>query len=561
MSDRAISAPAEPERVWARLLYAWNLLDRVRPLYVLGPLIVVQWIGVLALALTVRHNGWLYYQGGDQLWLWTSSVELVHGHIPYALVSYGWPAMLAPLATIFGNDLLSALPAIIVVQTLLLLPVALLCMYGIGRRLGGRAFGYWTAVLWIAVPFLGIRYAQPGYHQKYTELNLPEGLGLSAMSDFVSLVAILVTAYLTIRALEDTRLRYSVGCGLALGTALAIKPSNALFAIAVAIVVAIWGRRRVVLPAVTALVPTLVTLAIWKDRGLGHLPILGGTGRRPQAMGIAPLAFNPFRQYFNFHWHQLHENILQIQEHFWSLRVVEYVVIAGAIALLRRSRAIGVLVIVWFAAFTIVKGTFSHASIETGDLLRLLLPMAPPFVLMIASIPFLWPKLRGARPVVTRPFLSEVGAKRALVVATLVFALWPLALVAYGARSPLRNPDRALFVDALVPVDASLSPTLTHTAGGTVKLAWHGWSPGTAKVFYRVFRTRAGQEINCSGTGRGGAVQCNLDTKPLAAVRGTAFVDHPGKGRWAYRIGVAANWLDNTAYGDVYAISPPVKTQ
>ena len=34
----------------------------------LGTLVLVQWLAILAFALTVRHNGWLYYQGGDQLW-------------------------------------------------------------------------------------------------------------------------------------------------------------------------------------------------------------------------------------------------------------------------------------------------------------------------------------------------------------------------------------------------------------------------------------------------------------------------------------------------------------
>lgn len=563
MTDRAAPAPATGARVWSGVLAARDALARVRPLYVLGTLIVIQWLAVLALALTVRHNGWLYYQGGDQLWLWTSAHELVHGHIPYALVSYGWPALLAPLVPIFGDNLVSALPVIEVVQ-ILLLPVPLLCLYGIGRRLGGRLFGYWVAALWIAIPFIGIRYTLAGYHQKYTELNLPEGFGLAAMSDFPSVVAICVAAYLTVRALEDSRRRYSVGLGLALGAALAIKPSNALFAIAVAVVVLVWGRRRVVLPAVAALIPTLITLAIWKDRGLGQLPLLhSGAGTQPQSMGVAPLAFhNPIRQYFNFNWHQLHLNLLQIQEHFWSLRVIEWLVIAGAIGILRRSRPIGLLVVIWFAAYTVVKGTFGHASIEAGDLLRLLLPMAPAFTLLVASIPFLWPKVRTVRPTVVRPLLSELAAKRVLVVAVLVFAVWPLALVAYGARSPLQNSKRTMVIDALIPVDGSLSPTLTQQRDGGVVVRWRGWNPGAASVFYRIFRSNDASSVDavdCAGVSRGGAAQCSLKVPPLVATRTTTYVDHPGKGKWTYRVGVAANWLNNVNYGDVYAVSPPAK--
>jgi len=34
---------------------------------VIGTFIVVEWIAVLATALVVRHAGWIYYQGGDQM--------------------------------------------------------------------------------------------------------------------------------------------------------------------------------------------------------------------------------------------------------------------------------------------------------------------------------------------------------------------------------------------------------------------------------------------------------------------------------------------------------------
>src|SRR5205823_14741879 len=40
-----------------------SFLDRARPLHVLSALIAVGWLITLGVALTVRHNGWLYYQG------------------------------------------------------------------------------------------------------------------------------------------------------------------------------------------------------------------------------------------------------------------------------------------------------------------------------------------------------------------------------------------------------------------------------------------------------------------------------------------------------------------
>ena len=53
--------------------------------------------------------------------------------------------MLIPIALVAGANVLSGLPAVILLNTLVLLPVALLCVYGIGTRIAGRVFGYWAA--------------------------------------------------------------------------------------------------------------------------------------------------------------------------------------------------------------------------------------------------------------------------------------------------------------------------------------------------------------------------------------------------------------------------------
>jgi len=55
----------------------WTAMTRrllaVRPLYVVAGLVALQWVLVAALAVTVRHNGWIYYMGGDQLWHYTGA--------------------------------------------------------------------------------------------------------------------------------------------------------------------------------------------------------------------------------------------------------------------------------------------------------------------------------------------------------------------------------------------------------------------------------------------------------------------------------------------------------
>ena len=203
MTARATSTPAPPFAIDKRLRRAHELVLSIRTAYVLGALVLAQWLAVLALALTVRHNGWLYYAGGDQLWHYSGAYLLAHGHLPPTFVGYGWSIILLPLAWLAGPNLVSALPGIVLANTLVLLPIALLCVYGIASRIAGRLFGYFAATVWIALPYLGILFVEPGYHQKYTELTLPQALGLSSVPDFPATVALLVAAYLCLRAALD----------------------------------------------------------------------------------------------------------------------------------------------------------------------------------------------------------------------------------------------------------------------------------------------------------------------------------------------------------------------
>jgi hypothetical protein len=48
-----------------------------------------------------------------------------------------------------------------------------------------------------------------------------------------------------------------------------------------------------------------------------------------------------------------------------------------------------------------------------------------------------------------------------------------------------------------------------------------------------------------------------MDLVPTAT-RSPSFVDRPGPGHWTYRVGVAANWLNDPTLGDIYVVSQPV---
>jgi hypothetical protein len=531
---------------------------------VLATLVVAQWLAVLALARTVSHAGWIYYQGGDQLWYYTLGWLLGHGQLSQTLVGYGWSVALAPIAMVAGPNLVSALPAVVLLNVLVLLPVAMLALFGIAVRIGGRLFGYWTLLVWLAVPFIGIVYTNTGYHQRYTELTLPQSLGLTAMSDFPTTVAALVAAYFVARVVfdEHPQLIDAVAGGAAAGTAIAVKPSTALFLLGPALAFAY--RRRLVSAAAfaAAMLPALLALMVWKQRGLGHLPIVGAAGLRPPADGAqlaagVPVAGLDFSKYFhNLSWDHFLRNIDLLREHFWSGRLLQWLVIAGMIALGRRSRTGLLLLGGSFAAYVVVKGSYPSASIEDSSLFRIMMPAFPAFVLFLASLPFLvphaprlLPEWRPApRPAATRGHWALVAA----VIA--VSGVAPLAAFAAAGRSGGLDP--ATVGSTNMPVPANIDVGLDATVHGrTVILRWRPGQPAGGPVFYRVWRAHR-DAFSCSTT-EGGKL-CNVALPEVGIARRSEFRDRPGAGRWVYRVAVAANWLNDPSYGDPYVVSRPL---
>ena len=542
---------AAPARVNNAFVQAWRAAAEVRPVYVLAPLLGVQWLAVLALALTVRHNGWLYYAGGDQIWHYTGAYLLAHGHLPPAYVGYGWSFLLAPVAAIAGPNLVSALPAMVLFNTLVLLPVALLCMYGIGARLAGRIFGYFAALLWVVLPYLGIVFVQVGYHQKYTELTLPQQLGLTSVPDFPSMVALIVSAYLCLRALDSRRWEIAALAGLAAGYAIAIKPSNALFLFAPGLLLVV-ERWRSLLAFAAGLAPSLLALAVWKYRGLGELAAAPAPQVRV-AVGPGSLTHRIFSPQLNS-WAHLHQVLLGFREHFWIARVIEWTPVAGLIGLLARSRRGVLLVGTWFVVYLLVKGTYLPASIDDASFFRILMPAFPAYVLLAASVSLLVPGVR-ARPAPVRPEPTGRRLTFAVVAAFGLFAALPLGVL---AAVPRLHDQGALVVrapDTPVPVNGTVSVSSAH---GKVRLAWDSMKPRSARAFYHVLRAKGPKaDVACAGRLNGSSDNCVLYAQSIATTRATTFTDRPGPGRWIYRIGVAANWVDDPTLGDVYVVTKP----
>ena len=134
------AAAARPSRVLAALGRAADAVAR-HVVVALATILAVQILATVALFFSVNRNGWLTYQGGDQIWLVTSAWLLGKGTIGYALTSHGWPMLLAPLTWITGSSSVQLLPLTTILQVGVLAPIATLAVYDIGARLAGRIAG------------------------------------------------------------------------------------------------------------------------------------------------------------------------------------------------------------------------------------------------------------------------------------------------------------------------------------------------------------------------------------------------------------------------------------
>ncbi len=542
------------------------------------PLLVVQWLALLAFAVTVRHNGWLYYQGGDQSYYWTGSYLLTKGTLPITVVGYAWSYLLMPVALVAGANVLSGLPAVIVLNALVLVPLALLCVYGIATRIAGRVFGYWAAALWILVPYLAIPLFDHRYHQKYVEIVLPQQLGLTVLGDFPSMVCLLVTAYLIVRALDSGDWRDTVLAGLAGAFAIGIKPSNTLF-FGAAVLCLLVARRWLQTGAfLAAMIPGLVVLALWKQRGLGQLPAFssygGDNGHLAAAGASLPLKSltTPFHKYVSVNWGHLQENLDGLREFFWAVRPLEFVPFAGLLAIGRRSWPKALLVFFWLATFLAIKGTDIKANVEDASFFRLMMPSFPAFLLLLAAIPLLVPAFRWSRRLFTEgPALSRGPGRWTLGGAAAVLVALPLILIA--AASPQSKPVAVTYAreDVYVPVVGSFGLQV-RGAGRHKHLTWQAPYSGPTGVFYTVFRAplvapdptsgngerKTVQGIACRDRQNGSSLDCLLFMKRLTTQPETTYVDRPKKGRWTYRVGLTANWLNDPSLGDLMLLSPPV---
>lgn len=539
---------------WQRARAAGLRLERVHPAFVLAPLCVAQLAALLALALTHPHNGWLFYNGGDASTYWTEEWSIATGHVPRAVLGFVLPVFYGWVPHLLGTTLLEGLPAIVLLQALVLVPLAVCLVYLVAQRLAGRLYGLLAAVLWVVTPLAAIRFFRPSFRPDFVNyFLLPHGFGLTNMGDFPSVVVALALALAVFRALDSGRRNDALLAGVLLGFMVGLKPANVL--IVPAVVLAFLAERRFshLLVAAAGVLPAIVALAVWKQKGLGTLPLFA-LPETKLALG-ASLPGVDVSNYLDWSWNVLHENLLEFREVFWDVRVLEYVPLAGTFALVRKVPAKGIYVAAWFAAYFLVKGGAAQAHVYSTSLFRLAAPGFPAFVLMLAAIVLLVPGW-GRRAVRARAADVPLRPTPALATAAGLLALVPLLVVVALPAAPARAQVRDETTSTEAPISAAPALTARRAADGTVTLDWRRVHAGSSSVFYLVYRTPDDDcRLDDNGVGT-----CLFEARPIATTRATSFVDRPPAGSWTYRVATAANFHDQTKDGgDLMLMSRPAE--
>jgi hypothetical protein len=528
-----------------------------RPRTVLGTLIVAQIAAVAGLALSVVHNGWVYFQGGDQIGFSTTGWLVGRLELPPTEAGYLWAFLQAPITWFTGPTYAQALPTLVLLDVLVLGPIALLCIYGLAAHIGGRLLGYWAAFLWVLAPFAAIPMFVERYQEKWVDHFLPQALGLTAMADFPSMVLVLASAYLVVRSLSPARVWDAAFAGALLGAAGGMKPPNLLMGVGAALAYLIARRWREGVAFGVAVIPALLTLAFWKYRGLGELPVVAYDHVRLAAgSGVVALELDRYLELDVDHWRNQMD---QLREFFWSARFAQWAPFAGLVAVVRARRgAVAALLAGWLGAFILVKGFSDRADIQANTFWRLLMPAWPAYLILFASIPLLVPTLlRRLGDRASSPVTRSVAPRWVVLTVVLTAAI---PAVATAAASRIEPPTPAVVQESptgniLTPVDEGIHVTTERTDGGR-KVTWTTGS-WRADVFYRVYRTdRPGDDVLCA-LSAGAAWSCYLRTTPIHTTRETEFVDASPPAGASYRIGVGTNWANDPEQGDIFVFSPP----
>lgn len=92
-----------------------------------------------------------------------------------------------------------------------------------------------------------------------------------------------------------------------------------------------------------------------------------------------------------------------LREYFWSQRLLQWMPIAGVIAVARRSVPLALALGAWVGGYVLFRWGHPGGGFENGELFRELLPALPAYVLLASALPLLVPTLAARLGPLARP--------------------------------------------------------------------------------------------------------------------------------------------------------------
>jgi hypothetical protein len=254
--------------------------------------------------------------------------------------------------------------------------------------------------------------------------------------------------------------------------------------------------------------------------------------------------------YIPFHWSTFTTNLAQIREYTWSLRLAEWVPIAGLVGAARRGLPHATLLGLWCFDYLVVKGGTDRASVYGWSYFRITLPGFPAYVLLACCIVFLIPGFgRRWRPSTAR--FAPLRVSRGLIAAAAIFAVYPLIVVL--AHGPAAHNRVAIDEsNNTVPVTSDLHVHVVQTPAGP-SLRWQQPNVGSTKVGYVVLYAKGSTGCPPPTAAR----ECHLTTPNLRHVHSLNFPAWQ-LGPGIYRVGLVAGPRIARNDGDLMLLSPPV---
>jgi hypothetical protein len=443
---------------------------------------------------------------------------------------------------------------IVLLQAIVLVPLTLFLFWLVANRLFGRVFAWACAALWVAAPLLLLRGFVPSYHWVFDQLFLvPHWFGFAAMADLPSVAAVLATVWLTLRAVDDGSPTDAVLAGLAGGITLGLKPSNGFIVPPLVVLVVATRRWREGVLWIAAVVPSLVALLLWKARGLGTVPLKSATPAVRSAASSHPVVALTTSKYIPIDPRHYANELNGLREVFWSLRFVEFLAVAGAFGLIRKSPVRGLFVVVWFASYGIVKASSSGSDFQSATFWRLAEPALPAYIMLAVGVAYCVPAWGRRVAVAAIPSRSwrTIDWRRIAPAAVLLGLLPVLVIATLRAHGPYRYArDENLVQEA--PLSSAFHIHAVRIPGNKVRITWEK-PPSTGGATTTFLVMTSGEDDGCVALR--GASRCTLnDMTTLVETDSTSYVDSMEEyvHKW-YRVALAASYTE--FHGDLMLVS------